>query len=169
MIFSARTEADVIDRDRFEAWQARHPQCRSIRTLTRGAGPLPHGRIPELLPTLYQNLDGHDVFIAGAPAFVLACAAAADTRGAPRARVHTEVFFAEPQPWSGAAPKAEKAGVSTMSASGTPPIYTKTGDDGSTSLLFGGACPSPIPSSRFAGHWTRRSPPSAWRGQASHR
>lgn len=107
LIFSARTEADVIDRDRFEG-QARHPQCRFIRTLTRGAGPLPHGRIPELLPTLYQSLDGHDVFIAGAPAFVLACAAAADTRGAPRARVHTEVFFAEPQPWSGAAPKAEK-------------------------------------------------------------
>ncbi len=108
LIFSARTEADVIDRDRFEAWQARHPQFRFIRTLTRGAGPLPHGRVSELLPTLYQDLDGHDVFIAGAPAFVLACAAAADTLGAPRARVHTEVFFAEPQPWSGAAPKAEK-------------------------------------------------------------
>lgn len=108
LIFSARTEADVIDRDRFEAWQARHPQFRFVRTLTRSAGPRPHGRIPELLPTLYQDLDGHDVFIAGAPAFVRACAAAADALGASRARVHTEVFFAEPQPWSGATPQAEK-------------------------------------------------------------
>jgi len=110
LIFSARTEADVIDRDRFEAWQTRHPQFRFIRTLTRGAGSLPHGRIPALLPTLYQDLKGHDVFIAGAPGFVRACAAAADALGAPRARVHTEVFFAEPQPWSGAAPEAEKQG-----------------------------------------------------------
>ncbi|MDQ2894108.1 MAG: FAD-binding oxidoreductase [Actinomycetota bacterium] len=98
LIFSARTEADVIDAERFEAWQARHPRLCFIRTLTRGAGPPPHGRIPELLPTLYQNLDGHDVFIAGGSGFVLACATAADVLGAPLARVHTEVFFTEPQP-----------------------------------------------------------------------
>lgn len=103
LIFSARTEDDVIDRDHFEAWQAQHPGFRFIRTLTRAAGPLPHGRIPELLPTLYQDLDGHDVFIAGAARFVMACATAADALGAQRARVHTEVFSAEPQPRSGAA------------------------------------------------------------------
>jgi hypothetical protein len=39
LIFSARAEADVIDRDRFAAWQAQHPQCRFMRTLIRGDGP----------------------------------------------------------------------------------------------------------------------------------
>jgi CDP-4-dehydro-6-deoxyglucose reductase, E3 len=110
LIFSARTEADVIDRERFAGWQARHPQFRFIRTLTRAAGPPPRGRIPALLPMLYQDLGDPDVFIAGAPGFVLACATAADGLGAQRARVHTEVFFVEPQPWSGAAPHAEDRG-----------------------------------------------------------
>jgi CDP-4-dehydro-6-deoxyglucose reductase, E3 len=108
LIFSARSEADVIDRERFQAWQSEHPSFRFIRTLTRGAGPPPYGRIPALLPTLQGSLHDHDVFIAGAPAFVLACAAAADALGASRARVHTEVFFVEPQPWSGSAPQAEE-------------------------------------------------------------
>lgn len=106
LIFSARTEADVIGRDRFAAWQARRPKFRFIRTLTRGAGPPPHGRIPALLPAIYRSLDAHDVFIAGAPGFVQACAGAVVALGAPRARVHTEVFFAEPQPWTDAAPRA---------------------------------------------------------------
>jgi hypothetical protein len=72
LIFSTRTEADVIDRDHFEAWQAQHPQFCFIRTLTRGVGPPPHGRIPDLLPALYGELSPHDIFIAGAPDFVLA-------------------------------------------------------------------------------------------------
>lgn len=100
----------MIDRERFAGWQARHPQFRFIRTLTRAAGPPPRGRIPALLPMLYQDLGDPDVFIAGAPGFVLACATAADGLGAQRARVHTEVFFVEPQPWSGAAPHAEDRG-----------------------------------------------------------
>ena len=110
LVFSARTEADVIDRDGFAAWLAQYPQFRFTRTLTRGAGPPPHGRIPAVLSSLYRDLGGHDVFVAGAPGFVLACAAAADALGAARARVHTEVFFVEPQPWSGAAPQAETRG-----------------------------------------------------------
>lgn len=101
LIFSARTEADVIDSARLERWQAEQPQFRFIRTLTSGAGPPPRGRIPALLPTLYTALSDHDLFIAGAPGFVLACAAAGDALGARRERVHTEVFFVEPQPWTG--------------------------------------------------------------------
>jgi len=97
LIFSARTLGDVIDRERFAGWESRHPQFRFIRTLTR-AGPSPRRRIPALLPTLYDELGDHDVFIAGAPAFVLACAAAVEALGASRARIHTEVFFAEPLP-----------------------------------------------------------------------
>jgi CDP-4-dehydro-6-deoxyglucose reductase, E3 len=98
LIFSTRTEADVIDRARLERWQAQQPRFRFLRTLTRGAGPPPVGRIPALLPSLYTDLSEHDLFIAGAPGFVLACAAAADALGARRERVHTEVFFVEPQP-----------------------------------------------------------------------
>ena len=64
------------------------------------AGPAPHGRIPVLLSDLYRDLPGHDVFIAGAPGFVRDCAIAADALGAFRASVHTEVFFADPQPWT---------------------------------------------------------------------
>lgn len=100
LIFSARTEADVIDRERFEHSQAQHELFQFIRTLTRGAGPPPRGRIPALLPELYTDLSEHELFIAGAPGFVLACAAAADALGARRERVHTEVFYVEPQPWT---------------------------------------------------------------------
>ncbi len=100
LIFSARTEADVIDRARFERCHAQHERFSFIRTLTRGAGPPPRGRIPALLPQLYADLADHDLFIAGAPGFVLACAAAADALGARRDRVRTEVFYVEPQPWT---------------------------------------------------------------------
>ena len=101
LIFSARCEADAIDRNCFADWESRHASFRFIRTLTRDAGPLPCGRVPALLPQLFAGLADHDVFIAGAPGFVLACAAAADGLGARRERVHTEVFFVEPQPWTG--------------------------------------------------------------------
>jgi hypothetical protein len=37
------------------------------------------------------------VFIASAPAFVLACALAAEAHGAPREHVRTESFYAAPQ------------------------------------------------------------------------
>jgi CDP-4-dehydro-6-deoxyglucose reductase len=100
LIFSARTEADVIDRERFERHPAQDARLRCICTLTRGAGPHARGRIPALLPKLYADLSGHEVFIAGAPGFVRACAAAAEALGVRREHVHTEVFFVEPQPWT---------------------------------------------------------------------
>lgn len=105
LIFSARAEADVIGRERFRSWQADHSGFSFLRTLTREHGPPPRGRIPALLPYLYDTLAGHDVFIAGAPGFVSACAAAVDALGAPRARVHTELFFADPAPWTGQPPE----------------------------------------------------------------
>lgn len=97
LIFSARTESDVIDGERFRRWDAeRSPFC-FIRTLTRGVGPPPHSRIPDLLPVLYGELSAHDIFIAGAPGFVLACAAAVEALGARAGHVYAEVFFVEPQ------------------------------------------------------------------------
>lgn len=104
LVYSARTERDVIDRQRFDDLQARDPRFRFLRTLTRDEGRPPNGRIPALLPKLFRELPHHDVFIAGAPGFALACAAAAEAIGAERARIHTELFYVEPQPWSGTAP-----------------------------------------------------------------
>lgn len=102
LLFSARTEADVIDADGWAAWQAREPRLRFARTLTRGPGPPPRGRLPALLAQLAGDLDDEDVFIAGASGFVVACAETALGLGARRARIRTEVFYAESQPWSDA-------------------------------------------------------------------
>lgn len=106
LVFSARTEADVIDAPRFAAWQRREPRFRFVRTLTREDGAPPRGRIPTVLGEIAPRLDDHDVFVAGAPGFVTACAAASEALGAARARIHTEVFYVEPVPWSGVAPQA---------------------------------------------------------------
>jgi CDP-4-dehydro-6-deoxyglucose reductase len=97
LLVSARTEGDVIDRDRMLAWDGSYPRFRFIRTLTRGPGRHRHGRIPDLLPQLWPELAGHDVFIAGAPGFVRGCANAAEGLGAEPALVRTEPFFVEPQ------------------------------------------------------------------------
>lgn len=100
LIFSARTEADVIDREYFAGLASRHARFRYIRTLTRGPGPEPRGRIPGLIRPLVGDLSGYRAFIAGSPGFVADCAAAATAAGAPPGEVRTEVFFVEPQPWN---------------------------------------------------------------------
>jgi CDP-4-dehydro-6-deoxyglucose reductase len=98
LVFSARTEADVLDRAYFAEVAAAHAGFRFIRTLTRGSGPPPHGRIPGILPELFASLAGQRVFVAGAPGFVGACAAASEQLGAEHALVHTEVFFVDESP-----------------------------------------------------------------------
>jgi CDP-4-dehydro-6-deoxyglucose reductase, E3 len=102
LVFSARTEADVIDGDLFERWQTRAPRFRFIRTLTRASGPPPTGRVPELLPSLGALPRQADVFVAGAPGFVAVCTRALLELGASRVAVHSEVFYDEPRPWGGA-------------------------------------------------------------------
>jgi CDP-4-dehydro-6-deoxyglucose reductase, E3 len=99
LVFSARTEADVLDGAHLARLAIEYPGFRFVRTLTRGSGPPPHGRIPAILPGLRGKLDGYEVFIAGAPAFVRECAAVSERLGARRACVHTESFFVdEPLP-----------------------------------------------------------------------
>lgn len=100
LVFSARTQADVIDAGRWDAWQARESRFRFIRTLTRGPGAPPRGRIPALLGDLTGSVAACDLFIAGAAGFVADCRDAATALGAPRTRIHTEVFYGEPQPWA---------------------------------------------------------------------
>jgi CDP-4-dehydro-6-deoxyglucose reductase, E3 len=109
LFFSARTQRDLIDDERFRSWQRRHPGFRYLRTLTRADGAPPAGRIPAILGDWFGNLSGWRVYIAGAPGFVTACEAAARARGAGPGRVHTEEFFTEPRPW-GAAPPAAATG-----------------------------------------------------------
>ena len=83
LFFSARTQRDLIDDERFRSWQRRHPgRFRYLRTLTRADGPPPAGRIPAILGDWFPDLSGWRVYIAGAPGFVTACAAAARARGA---------------------------------------------------------------------------------------
>lgn len=104
VVFSARTEADVMDADLFDRWSRRNPGLWFVRTLTRGAGRPPHGRVPALLPELFPDLHDHEVFVAGPPGFVSACAATAHDLGARPGRVHTEEFFADPHPWTAPLP-----------------------------------------------------------------
>ena len=100
LLFSGRTRLDVMDAETFVGWQERHPGFRFRRTLTRGPGVPPLGRMPKLLPTLFTDLSGHDIFIAGGPGFVSACAHACRLLGAAPGHLHTEEFFADPRPWN---------------------------------------------------------------------
>jgi CDP-4-dehydro-6-deoxyglucose reductase len=95
LIVSARVQTDVIDGEPFARSQALYPQFHFVRTLTRADGPGPHGRVPVVLPSVCADLTRHEVFIAGAPGFVRACADAAEGLGVPPAHVHTEAFFVD--------------------------------------------------------------------------
>ncbi|HET7046157.1 MAG TPA: FAD-binding oxidoreductase [Gaiellaceae bacterium] len=107
LLFSARTEADVVDRERFEEWARQLRGFRFLRTLTRESGPPPLGRIHELLPELFPDLGEHEVYAAGAPGFVDACAEAARACGTRPGRLHTEAFFEEPRPWHSSSAPAD--------------------------------------------------------------
>lgn len=105
VLFSARTSADVIDEQRWRAWSHQHPRLCFNRTLTRQAGAPPTGRIPGILHALHPDLTHYQVCIAGDPGFVRDCARTARAQGARPGCVHTEEFFAEPQPWVAADPE----------------------------------------------------------------
>lgn len=104
LFFSVRTAADAIDHARFQDWTRAHSAFRYLLTLTRDPAAPQHRRIPELLPERLGALHGWEVFAAGPSGFVTGCAAAAQNLGADPGAVHTEEFFADPQPWSDVAP-----------------------------------------------------------------
>ncbi|WP_162802993.1 FAD-binding oxidoreductase [Ornithinimicrobium avium] len=101
VLFSARSEADLMYEDRFASWQAEQPGFRYVRTLTRAPGPPPVGRVGLVLPEIVPDLSGHDVFVAGAPGLVATVCRVAQDLGCVPGAVRTEAFFADPQ---GAAP-----------------------------------------------------------------
>jgi len=101
LAFSARTPADLLDLGQMRYWETRHRRFNFKATLT-GAEPAPgclQGRLPDLLPGLFPDLSRHGVFIAGPPAFVEACQAAARALGATERLLHVERFVGQ-----GAAP-----------------------------------------------------------------
>ncbi|MBU6260427.1 MAG: 2Fe-2S iron-sulfur cluster binding domain-containing protein [Burkholderiales bacterium] len=101
LLFSAATADELYDRGLMAWWEARHRNFRYRPTLTR-ATPADaralHGRIPALLPTLFSDLARHSVFVAGSPAFVDDCVAAAKSLGAQPGRIHTEGYFPQSPP-----------------------------------------------------------------------
>lgn len=99
IFFSGRTLEDLIDHDVFTGWADEHANFEYLRTLTRAPGPPPVGRVSSVLPALMPDLSEHEVFIAGAPGFVAAGVQSARQLGCRAGRLHTEEFYAEPQPW----------------------------------------------------------------------
>lgn len=101
LLFSAATQADLYDAGMMAWWEARHRNFRYRPTLTREPPADPkslHGRIPALLPTLFRDLSRHSIFVAGTPAFVDDCIAAARALGAKPKLIHTEGYFPQSLP-----------------------------------------------------------------------
>jgi CDP-4-dehydro-6-deoxyglucose reductase len=92
LIFSARTDADLIDDGMLRRWEREHRTFDYVRTLTRQAGPPPVGHIPEVLLDLVPPLTQHRTFVAGSSEFVAACAHAARHHGADAGQLFTEEF-----------------------------------------------------------------------------
>lgn len=112
LFFSVRAAADTINGAHFEHWTRAHPGFRYLLTRTRDpAAPL-HRRIPQLLADTLGDLRGWDVFVAGPSAFVSSCAAAVRALGVAATAVHTEEFFADPQPWTETPPRAPTSSTS---------------------------------------------------------
>lgn len=97
LLFSVRTDKDLVDHELMCRWERRHPAFHYLRTLTRQAGPPPVGHISDVLPELVPALIEHRVFIAGSSGFVTAAAHAARRHGADATRLFTEEFFVEPR------------------------------------------------------------------------
>lgn len=110
LFFSARTIADTIDHARLLDLAGTSRDFGYLLTLTRVPDSPEQPHIPELLAGALGGLTGWEVFAAGPPGFVTACAAAAQALGAEPAAVHTEEFFADPQPWTGKPPAVAEPG-----------------------------------------------------------
>jgi CDP-4-dehydro-6-deoxyglucose reductase len=95
LLFSARTPADLYAQDMIGGWQRSHPNFRFERTLTRPVAddPRPHGRVPQMLDALVQDLSAYHVFIAGSPGFVTAARDASLALDAAPGRLHVETYF----------------------------------------------------------------------------
>lgn len=94
ILFSASTENDLLEIGHFKFMEAKFRNFEFKATLTKEKkdGYL-NGRIPEILPSLYQDLSKTSVYIAGSPEFVNACKNAVLKLGAKEDLIHEEGFF----------------------------------------------------------------------------
>lgn len=97
LFFSARSQADTIDHERFLEWSDTLPHFEYKFTLTRDPNAVPHTRIPKILGPAMGDLHGWQVYASGPTGFVTNCASAAIALGAVPSDVHTEEFFSDPQ------------------------------------------------------------------------
>ena len=91
VIFSASTRKDLFEMGYFAFLEAKFDNFQFSHTLTQEKNEDGLcGRIPEILPQLYSNLNNYSVYIAGGDDFVAACAQKAQEMRA--AFIHREVF-----------------------------------------------------------------------------
>lgn len=96
LMFSARTADDIYAQGRLAYWSRVHRNFKSHVTLTKEKQEdMMHGRIPDVLPTLFPDLSKHSIFIAGSTEFSDACVAAVRSLGAKENLIHTEKFVAQ--------------------------------------------------------------------------
>ncbi|MCL1962516.1 MAG: 2Fe-2S iron-sulfur cluster-binding protein [Desulfovibrionaceae bacterium] len=99
LLFSARTADDVYAQGQLAYWTHTHRNFKSLITLTREQrSGLLHGRIPDILPSLFPDLSAYSVFIAGSPAFSETCLAVVKRLGARDDLLHTEKFVDQHAP-----------------------------------------------------------------------
>ena len=94
IVFSARTKNDIFDLGHFKYLQKKFRNFKFIPTLTREkSDEFKSGRVTELLPTLYPDLSGHSLYIAGSSEFVSDVTAVCLTLGAREENIHLEKFI----------------------------------------------------------------------------
>ncbi|MGH3191731.1 MAG: 2Fe-2S iron-sulfur cluster-binding protein [Streptosporangiaceae bacterium] len=96
LVFSARHATDVFDAGQMAFWMMRHRRFQYVvcRTGDGELAPGEHkGRIPLVLPDLFDSLERHSVFIAGPPGFVTDCHAACERLGARPELIWRESFY----------------------------------------------------------------------------
>lgn len=101
LVLSARHPDDVFATGQMAFWTMRHRRFRFIVCRT-GAGELApgerKGRIPVVLPKLFDNLEKHSVFIAGPPDFVTDCQKVCEELGARAEWIYRETYYPQAAP-----------------------------------------------------------------------
>jgi CDP-4-dehydro-6-deoxyglucose reductase len=94
ILFSAKTKSDLFELGFFKFLEVKFRNFKFVPTLTQEKdSSLKEGRIPELLPKLYPNLQYYSLYIAGSPDFVQECRSKAIELGAREEFIHVENFF----------------------------------------------------------------------------
>lgn len=96
LLFSARTESDLYNHGLLKFWDTKHRRFKFIPTLTREKKEgIQHGRVPDILPSLFPDLSKHSVYIAGSPEFVESAKEQVVALGARPEWIHEEGYFAQ--------------------------------------------------------------------------